>query len=541
MTECAHSLIIDGNGFGYINGNKQLRFRISEGNNGWNISDLEYAFLQACLDYGKERPEDEQTLERILRRATTSLGKSITGANHVGNVSEGSLSDEIEETRTLAFTRQVLEKLTIRCTGQKEELLIYANGRYNEEDAEKKVERYLEELDPNISTRQVNEVMGKLRRLTYVNEKFFDSDPYMINLENCWYNWLEDKTYPHDPNRLSRYQLPYQYPVKKTLPKHFYKFMLGIHYPMEVKTAMEWMAYTFMRQNKFELICLKIGYGKNGKTTEDNLLRALHGGIIINGEVVASAVTGFSHKQIQDSRWATGRMRKAALNIDAETDGSPVDMTELKRLTSRDTVHEVESKGVDFQSVILQTKFQMNFNKDPVIVNQSDGDIRRLLMLSYPNQFDGKKEDSDLDMKLQSKEELSAIFSWVIAPSLRRLHKAKSIYMAENTIEKRRLRYELVSDPLKAAVDAIFIDHEITDEDFATKNDTYRAYLKFCTKNKLAKLSERKFGQYLKKERKLQEGRRGPRGSQIECWLGVRLNPVYGLDVTQQTIIADTQ
>jgi putative DNA primase/helicase len=489
--------------------------------------------LERRIELRKQFLQDQQ------RKAMAAI-KESPAQKTASKIAE---SDNEEESETLILTNKVCDAFTIRCTGQNEKLLICANGSYSDEDAEPKVKRYLEELHPNISTKEVNEVIGKIRRKRYVNENLFDNNPYMINFEDCWYNWLEDKKYPHSPELLSRQQLPYPYPDKKTLPKSFYKFMLEIHYATEVKTAMEWMAYTFMRQNKFELVCFKIGYGKNGKTTEDNPLRALHGGQIINGSVIGSAVTGFSDKQIKESRWATGSMKRAALNIDAETDGHPIDMTDLKRLASRDTIHQVESKGIDFESAIFNTKFQMNFNKDPIITNQSDGDVRRLLMLSYPHQFEGKNEDVDLDLdaKLQSKEELSAIFSWVIAPALRRLHKAKSIYMAENTIERRRLRYELLSDPLRAAAQDIFTDEGVIDEDYTTKKDAARAYIKFCQKNKLAILSERKFSQYLKGSMKLQEGKQGPRGKQVEAWLGVRLNPIYSLEDDQQSIIVETQ
>jgi phage/plasmid-associated DNA primase len=445
------------------------------------------------------------------------------------------VSKEIDESLTLQLTKKVRTKFIIKCTGSKERLHIYRNGFYDEEDAEQKIKGYLEALEPNISSKQVGEVLLKLRRLTYVNEKEFDSNPFMINFENKWYNWLEDKTYSHSPELLSRKQLPYPYPDKKVAPKYFGKFMRDIHYPSEIRTATEWMSYTFLRENKFELTCFKIGYGSNGKTTEDNLLRKLHGGRSVNGNMIGGSTTGFSLKQIMESRWATHRMRNANLNIDAETDGRPVDMTELKRLTSRDTQHEVESKGIDFQPVILYVKFQMNFNKDPVIINQSDGDIRRLVMLSYARQFEGKNDDKTLPEKLGQKEELSAIFACVIAPTLRRLHEAKSIYMADNTIEKRRLRYELISDPLKAATQAIFLS-DATSDDYSSKRSTYEAYVVFCERNNLAKLTDRRFGYYLAKTLGLLDGRRGPRGQQVECWTGVRLNPAYTLDGSQKQL-----
>jgi phage/plasmid-associated DNA primase len=436
-----------------------------------------------------------------------------------------------DEDKILQWTWDVLDHFDIVCSGPKEKLYIYQNGVYVAEDAEQIIELYLEGLNRNIKSKDVSEVLEKIRRLTYRNERSFDSNPFVINFSNCWYNWLEDKTFPHSPAELSRQQLPYPYPEKKTLPKHFYKFMLGIHYPNEVKTAMDWMAYTFLNENRFELTCFKIGYGKNGKTTEDNLTKALHGAARNQASRLSKRVTGFSLKQIQESEFATSQLVESWLNIDAETDGKPIDMTELKRLTSKDTLHQVQSKGIDFQGAYLHTKFQLNFNKPPILTNQSDGDIRRLLMLSYPNQFEGKNDDVDLSSKLQSPEELSAIFSWVIAPALRRLYKARSIHTDENTIEKQRLRYELVSNPIKAATDAIITPATV--DDFAAKHDTYNAYKKFCAKKKLPVLSMKKFGQYMIDTLKITDGRRGPKNGQVEVWIGIRLNPEYTVEQGQ--------
>ncbi|AIF83835.1 putative ATPase [Candidatus Nitrososphaera evergladensis SR1] len=481
---------------------------------------------------------DYKTVQRFFKQWDKLIKEALAASRKVQDW-------EDSEERIVALTEDVKSKFIVKATGQDRRLCIYNDGVYEEKDAEQAIERYLEEISPGINNHDVNEVLNKLRRREYVNEVEFDNNPYMINFRNVWYNWLEDKTYPHSPDLLSMHQLPYPYPEVKQVPKNFYRFMAGvrypedgnreikgIHYPHEVKTAMDWMAYTFMKENKFELVCFKIGYGKNGKTTEDSLLKALHGGKSEKGSFVGGSVTGFSLRQIIENRFATYRMKGKALNIDAETDGRAIDMTELKRLASRDTIHEVEGKGTNFESVILNTKFQMNFNKDPIIINQSDGDIRRLLMLSYPHQFEGKSDDTDILQKLLTEEELSNIFAWVIAPALRRLNTAKSLYMKYNKIEDRRTRYELVTNPMKAATDAIFLSSS-TSEDYVTKAEAYDAYKKFCAKNNLAVQSKKLFGTYLHKEMMVQDGYRGPKGKQDEVWLGLRVNPAYTVDLKQ--------
>ncbi|MRN41852.1 MAG: DNA primase, partial [Nitrosopumilales archaeon] len=60
-------------------------------------------------------------------------------------------------------------------------------------------------------------------------------------------------------------------------PKLFGKFLHEVLHPSEITTAIELMAYTFYRDNPFEIITILHGYGANGKSVFTGLLTALHG------------------------------------------------------------------------------------------------------------------------------------------------------------------------------------------------------------------------------------------------------------------------
>jgi phage/plasmid-associated DNA primase len=64
---------------------------------------------------------------------------------------------------------------------------------------------------------------------------------------------------------------------RKAWPKLFGQFLHQVLYPSEIRTAIELMAYTFYRDNLFEIITILFGYGANGKGVFTGLLSVLHG------------------------------------------------------------------------------------------------------------------------------------------------------------------------------------------------------------------------------------------------------------------------
>ena len=63
----------------------------------------------------------------------------------------------------------------------------------------------------------------------------------------------------------------------KAKPKLFGQFLRQVLYTSEIRTAIDMMAYTFYRDNPYEIITILFGYGANGKGVYTGLLTALHG------------------------------------------------------------------------------------------------------------------------------------------------------------------------------------------------------------------------------------------------------------------------
>ena len=176
-----------------------------------------------------------------------------------------------------------------------------------------------------------------------------------------------------------------------------------------------------------------------------------------------------------------------------------------------------------------------NANQLPVSPDNSDAHFRREIILSFPNQFEGGKEDPDLLNKLSSEEELSGIFN-IIAIALRRIIKTQRIHINEKTIKERREKAELIYDSVGSFLkDAVAEDS--TESDYVVKDDFYIAYTRFCKFYKLPVEQKETFGKILKQKHNYQDGRE-PKGEKRKTiWKGIRLIKWNNNDPLQDILI----
>ena len=102
-------------------------------------------------------------------------------------------------------------------------------------------------------------------------------------------------------------------------------------------------------------------------------------------------------------------------------------MSILKKLTGRHPIR-IEGKNQQAYDALLHAKLIFNANQLPTNPDNSDAHFRRVIILSFPNQFEGEKEDQDLLKKLSTDKELSGIFN-IIAIALKRIIKTGRIYI----------------------------------------------------------------------------------------------------------------
>jgi P4 family phage/plasmid primase-like protien len=440
-----------------------------------------------------------------------------------------------KETKKETKVRELAEKLEKRyhfaAMEDTQELYYYNKKKGIYEPAEPLVNAQLEKLQPGVITDTVNNVIHKLARRHLHKREEFDADKNIWNMQNGLYDITTNKLKPHTYSYLSRNQIPVRFDPKARCKK-FGKFLGEVVYPDQIRTVVEVLAYTFLRDNPFELYVILLGVGANGKSVLMHVLTRLHGQENVSPVPLATLL---------NNRFAKKELEGKNINIDMEMSKATInDMGVLKELTGQQPVR-IEPKHLPAYSTRLWAKLFFSTNEMPEMMDFSDGHYRREVVISFPYQFEevsteqGKAEIiaamkagsnrriADLTLRdvLTTPEELSGIFNALMIPLRNRIMKNKPVYMDAKTIEDRRHKHELISDPIRAFFDdAIEPDAEGT----VTKERLYEAYRKFCRFQRLPIESYDQFCKLVKKKfpHELGEGRDSSKDRKT-TWKGTKL------------------
>jgi putative DNA primase/helicase len=426
-------------------------------------------------------------------------------------------------------TEMILENNYFVTFKDSKEIFYYQNGAYVS-GGEIIIEQDAERLfGYNLANKHLSEIKGHIMRKTYHERGGFDNNLNVINLRNGLYYIDENILKPHSPDYFSVNQIPVMYdPVQK--PKLFWEFLKDVLYPTDLRTSVEAMAYTFYRDYPFEYYFKLFGYGSNGKSVFTALLTAIHG---------SKNVSNASVKALIDNRFALADLEFKNVNIDSEySDISIKDTSILKKLTAgRKQPTRIERKNQHAYDAILYAKLFFNANSLNEQVEKTDADYRREVIITFPNTFEGNKDDPQLLQKLVKQEELSGIFN-VLMVALRRILKNRGVYINEKTIEERRKKAERVADPIKSFLeDAVADDSD--ESDWIAKSDFHNAYTKYCKRHKIAIKPIEIFAKDLAKIKKFHHQKKTINGERKMGWLGIKLMSHY-LICEEQRLLLDS-
>ncbi|MDN5846654.1 MAG: phage/plasmid primase, P4 family [Candidatus Nitrosocosmicus sp.] len=422
-------------------------------------------------------------------------------------------------------TELILENNNFVTLEESKEILYYKNGVYIQ-GGEIIIEKEAENIfGYELANKHITEIKGHIIRKTYHKRDDLDANIHILNLQNGLYDIYKEKLNPHTPDYLSVNQKPIVLDPN-IKPKLFGKFLKDVLYPVEIRTAVESMAYTFYRDTPFEYFFKLFGYGSNGKSVFTGLLTKLQD---------PKNISNASISALFDNRFALSDLEFKDVNVDTELSNAVIrDTSILKKLTGgRKQPIRIERKNQKAYDTYLHAKLFFNANILRETIDQTAAYYRREVLISFPFTFEGKKDDPYLLQKLSSKEELSGIFN-VLMVALRRILKSNGIFINEKTVEQRRLKSERVTEPVKIFKEEAIAEDATTDE-WITKADLYSAYIKFCKNYKIAIKSIEVFGKDLKKLG-LTDGKKGKRDERRTCWWGVRLTPEYQIDIRQEKI-----
>jgi putative DNA primase/helicase len=298
----------------------------------------------------------------------------------------------------------------------------------------------------------------------------------------------------------------------------------------DIRTAVELMAYTFIRKNLFDHYFILIGRGANGKNVFVQILSNIHG---------LDNVSNVDLKSLIEERFASVDLVNKNMNVDTEST-SIKNTSKLKKLTGTQRIR-VEQKGQPAFEAELFAKLIFNCNELPTTSDNTDARFRREIIIDFPNQFEGDKEDPNLLNKIiTNEEEMSGIFN-LIVNSMRTIVNKNKIYVNAATISERRAKAKLIQNPIKVFLDDALAKEPASD-DYETSENISTAFERFCSYHEISGPGSDKFLEDLKEKYKIDKSRKkmkdGKKRTVWNCKLVKWKNPA---DPTQSTLEGDSE
>ncbi len=399
--------------------------------------------------------------------------------------------------------------ITLEGTKSKD-ILFYNNGIYHKfgEDVISKNARKIEK----ILNSDIAEIKGIIKDATgYYSHDIFDKDSHILNLKSGLLNLRTGKEEPHNPNYLSRIQLPIKYDGEAKCPR-FEAFLASSLDNDEKKITMvkEMMALCLTKDNHMiEKAFMHTGKGSNGKSVLFGILYKLLGK---SKNVSTNTIHSF-----EDSQFATSSLENKLANICADVGSKGIKETEeLKKIIGGDPI-SCEPKFKDVYTFTPYATMIFSANDIPTVNDQSDGFARRFELIEWTKSFYGKDRDHTVNDIQNSKTELSGILNMLI-PIARRLLETRNLTY-ESTVEDAKIAWLRKSDSSTRYIKEKTVTGVEYHEPVAL---IWSEYNKFAKENGMTPIRDREFNKKLetmgfeRKQKKIS-------GSNILSWIGFTL------------------
>lgn len=390
------------------------------------------------------------------------------------------------------YADEIMVLYNFKTLRETDELLVYRNGVYTYDPECSVIREECEKIIEKCNTRICNEVINKIKRRTFVSRYDFDSDIDILNLKNGLYNISTNEFKPqHDPNYLSRIQLPVEY-RPYAIPYAFLKYISEcLPRPQDLFIVMEGFASCLLKTAKFEKAFMFIGAGSNGKSTFLELMMELLG---------RENISNVSIHDLTQQRFTKAELEGKLANIYADVESDELKSTGvLKALISGDSIL-VEKKNQNPFKMRNIAKMFFSANRFPEVLDQSNAMFRRFVIVDWIVTFDKKKDINLKDRLMKDNNELSGILNILIRLA-RDLEKRKS-YKFNVDIEKMRKNWNEKADPIRKYVEENIVlgaNYEIE------KVSLYESYIKFCRQQNIVVENRSLFYSKLKELTHLEE------------------------------------
>lgn len=452
--------------------------------------------------------EDTEKLERAIK------GLEKLTEDELCEAVAGYLSEKPKQTKKAYYlvAKYFLSQYHMIAFVTNGDIHMYKDGIYvsgGKELIEKEIEKV---LTNQLSNNFVNEVLGHIRRTTFIGKENALEPVWKICLENNILDLKDLVVLPHSPEFYFFSKMPVKYnpDADCLLFKEFLKQILREQ--KDVDTIQELFGYCLLKDYPIQKLIILLGEGANGKSTLLNVLRKFLG--IHNCSAVPL-------QQLTADKFAGANLFSKMANICSDMSAQELkDITIFKLATGEDTM-SAEKKFKDKFSFRNYAKMIFAANRLPLSAEESDAFFRRLLIIRFLFQFLGKRADKNLTAKLTTDGELSGILNFAIAGLKRLLEKGE--FSSSVSLQETKTDYIRTASPAAAFV----MDELVSDSNsYIQKADLYSKFVNYCMRNKLPTLTAISFNRELQKRINVIEFKPllESDGEKIRpnCWKGIK-------------------
>ena len=348
-------------------------------------------------------------------------------------------------------------------------IFMYINGVY-EPEGDMFIEPFTQKVfRGNITEHIVKEVIGNVRRSSYIEPEEFNEVNDEICVKNGVLNLKTGDLTAHTPDKifLNKFPINYDKNAKCENIINFIHILLDKKY---WKTVQKWFGYCLVPTNKYKRAVILEGEHNTGKTTFINL---------INKFIGRKNLSHVSLQKICDDKHGVAHLYGVKLNTDDDLKFTNLmDVGNFKKVTGDGEVSGEHKYGREF-NFTNTSKLMFACNQIPQTDLQSDDAYYgRWLIFPFMNQI--VNIDREMISKITTKEEMEGLLVWAVK-GLKMLEKDKD-FSYDMTIEETMKYFQRSGSNI-----AEFAQNMLEEEENnkITKKDMHIAYCKYIKDMKL--------------------------------------------------------
>ena len=413
-----------------------------------------------------------------------------------------------------AVARKLMEKYHFATIhgSKSEDILIYNDTgiyKYGGESLIKEQTQAICKDDAN--THFVGEILGHIRRSTYINAQSIDEGDNILNVTNGLVNMQTCELSEHTPLYPSFVQLPIAFDKNAKCPK-IEAFINSIFRHQDAELVKEFIGFLLIKRYLFHKALMITGESHSGKTTFVNLVMSLIG---------TQNTSSITLQDLCDKPFAIAELHGKIANISDDLPSNPVKYAgQFKRLTG-ESIIMAERKFKDPFTFTNSAKAIFTCNELPPVQSGDDAYFYRWLIVETSSKFNKESCNRNMLREITTPGELSGFLNLALKYRARLLK--QNDFIGSLGIDESRERYNLT---VKDSV-AKFIGENILKEaeSWVSKDIVWENYQEWCEDNgistKAANSFHRRFQQLLGKQ--VMQYRPMYLGQQVGAYKGIAL------------------